>query len=206
MRKNSYSQAMAKKSDTALTLILEEKQKYNEEAIQAVVWELEERGIIEKDSIVLDFVPLEIENLAQPSKDADVEQGSANEQISRPLLYSKRAILGFTIFFSTLFGVLLLMRNLKKLEQSKARFEVLVFGILYTFLTMVLANYLPTTLFLTFLFNGIGYAVLVEYFWNKNIGKNLEYEKEEIKKPLIISLIIVGVIVLLQFLPGLLSA
>lgn len=155
---------MAKKSDTALAIVLEQKQKYNREAIQAVIWELEDRNLIKTDSIILDAVPLERDALVQSQEDSNSEQKEAKENSTVPVLYSKKAILGFTIFFSTLFGVLLLMRNLKKMNHPKVRFEVLVFGISYTLFTMVLANYLPTTLFLTLLFNGIGYVVLIEFF------------------------------------------
>jgi hypothetical protein len=116
-----------------------------------------------------------------------------------PVLYSKKAIQGFSIFFSTLFGVFLLMSNLKKMHKSKARIEVLVFGIVYTLFTVVLLNYLPTTFFLTLIFNFIGYAVLVEYYWNKSLGKELQYQKKQISKPLIISLLILGFVVFLQF-------
>jgi hypothetical protein len=91
------------------------------------------------------------------------------------------------------------MSNLKKMNKPKARVEVLVFGISYTFLTIILLDYLPKTFFLTILFNLVGYAVLVEYFWNKNLGKELQHQKKQISKPLIISFAILVLLVLLQF-------
>jgi hypothetical protein len=97
------------------------------------------------------------------------------------------------------------MHNLKKMNKRKARMEVLFFGIFYTFFTMILLSYLPATLFITLLFNGIGYVVLTEYFWNKSLGKNVEYQKEQITKPLIISLSIVAFIIYLQFSSGVLQ-
>ena len=206
MRINTYSQTMAKKSDTALALVLEEKHKYTEEAIQAVIWELENRNIIEKDSIIQNpsvLVPEAV--VKEGERDNLLKNAPLEEEEVPPILFSKRAIRGFTIFFSTLFGVVLLMHNLKKMNKRKARMEVLFFGIFYTFFTMILLSYLPTTLFITLLFNGIGYVVLTEYFWNKSLGKNVEYQKEQITKPVIISLSIVAFIIYIQFSSGVLQ-
>tara|TARA_B100000795_G_scaffold59818_1_gene39864 strand:+ start:8574 stop:9203 length:630 start_codon:yes stop_codon:yes gene_type:complete len=208
MRINTYSQTMAKKSDTALALVLEEKHKYTEEAIQAVIWELENRNIIEKDSIIQNPSVLVPEAVVKEGERGNLLKNAPLEEEEEevpPILFSKRAIRGFTIFFSTLFGVVLLMHNLKKMNKRKARMEVLFFGIFYTFFTMILLSYLPTTLFITLLFNGIGYVVLTEYFWNKSLGKNVEYQKEQITKPVIISLSIVAFIIYIQFSSGVLQ-
>ena len=206
MRINTYSQTMAKKSNASLALVLEEKHKYTEEAIQAVIWELENRNIIEKDSIIQNpsvLVPEAV--VKEGERDNLLKNAPLEEEEVPPILFSKRAIRGFTIFFSTLFGVVLLMHNLKKMNKRKARMEVLFFGIFYTFFTMILLSYLPTTLFITLLFNGIGYVVLTEYFWNKSLGKNVEYQKEQITKPVIISLSIVAFIIYIQFSSGVLQ-
>jgi len=196
---------MLKKSNAALADILEDKETYTDEAIQAVIWELENRDIIEKGSIIHNPVLLEKDILVEEKEIEDIPAASI-EELAIPTLYSKRAIQGFTIFFSTLFGAVLLMSNLKKLNKPRARMEVFVFGIGYTFLTILLLNYLPKTFFLTMVFNLIGYAVLVEYYWNKNLGKELKYQKKQISKPLIISFTILIFLVFLQFLPSMLGS
>jgi hypothetical protein len=200
MRTNNFTQNMLKKSNRELEHILEAKDTYTDEAVQAVIWELENRNLIERDSIKLAVFPIENETTPTEKKldNTDSNEGPF-EALVVPVLYSKKAIQGFSIFFSTLFGVFLLMSNLKKMHKSKARIEVLVFGIVYTLFTVVLLNYLPTTFFLTLIFNFIGYAVLVEYYWNKSLGKELQYQKKQISKPLIISLLILGFVVFLQF-------
>jgi hypothetical protein len=198
---------MNKKSNNELDTILKEKNKYTGEAIQAVIWELENRNIIEKDEIKHEETPLEKEvQTHKKSEDKDVENESPFEGLILPTLYSKKAIQGFTIFFSTLFGAILLMNNLKETNKPKARIQVLVFGLVYTISTVLLLNYLPKMFFITLIFNLIGYGVLVEYFWNKNLGKDLEYRKKPIIKPLIISLIILAAVIFLQFLPVILEA
>ena len=199
MRANNFTQNMLKKSNAELENILEDKKMYTDEAIQAVIWELENRNIIEKGSITHNLAILEKDVLIEEKEVDKANHEASSEATVFPILYSKRAIQGFTIFFSTLFGAVLLMSNLKKMNKPKARVEVLVFGISYTFLTIILLDYLPKTFFLTILFNLVGYAVLVEYFWNKNLGKELQHQKKQISKPLIISFAILGLLVFLQF-------
>ena len=199
MRTNNFTQNMLKKSNAELENILEDKKMYTDEAIQAVIWELENRNIIEKGSITHNLAILEKDVLIEEKEVDKANHEASSEATVFPILYSKRAIQGFTIFFSTLFGAVLLMSNLKKMNKPKARVEVLVFGISYTFLTIILLDYLPKTFFLTILFNLVGYAVLVEYFWNKNLGKELQHQKKQISKPLIISFAILVLLVLLQF-------
>jgi hypothetical protein len=199
MSTNNFTQNMLKKSNAALENILEDKKMYTDEAIQAVIWELENRNIIEKGSITHNPVISEKEVLIEEKEVDKAHHEVSSEVRDFPILYSKRAIQGFTIFFSTFFGAVLLMSNLKKMNKPKARVEVLVFGISYTFLTIILLDYLPKTFFITLLFNLVGYAVLVEYFWNKNLGKELQHQKKQISKPLIISFAILGFLVFLQF-------
>ena len=180
MRANNFTQNMLKKSNAELENILEDKKTYTDEAIQAVIWELENRNIIEKGSITHNLAILEKDVLIEEKELDKANHEASSEATVFPILYSKRAIQGFTIFFSTLFGAVLLMSNLKKMNKPKARVEVLVFGISYTFLTIILLDYLPKTFFLTILFNLVGYAVLVEYFWNKNLGNELQHQKKQI--------------------------
>jgi len=194
---------MSLKSNKELEIILKEKDNYNQEAIQAVVWEMEVRNLIQKtDDLYKDTFREKVvtEIVEEP---LDQEDNLSSETLL-PQLYSKRAIQGFTIFFSTIFGVLLLMQNFKEMNKTLARKQVLFFGIAYTTISAILLNYLPKMFFITLLFNMIGYAILSEFFWNKNLGNQLEYKKKEIWKPLMISFAIMLFFVLLQFLPQIL--
>jgi hypothetical protein len=206
MRTNNFTQNMLKKSDAELEYILQEKDTYTNEAIQAVIWELENRNLIEKGTIKPAIIPAEneikVEEKKQNSKNTNE---SSFEALALPTLYSKKAIQGFTIIFSTLFGAILLMSNLKKMNKPKARIEVFVFGIVYTIATIVLLNYLPKTFFLTLIFNIVGYAILIEYYWNNNLGKEFKHEKKQIKKPLIISVSVLAILILFSILPAILG-
>ncbi len=203
MRTNSFTTKMSKKSNQELEDIIQDKSEYTDEALQAVIWELEDRELIEKDEIKLEITTQNqsLESDIQISVKADETSESVFEEFELPTLYSKKAIQGFTIFFSPLFGALLLMSNLKAVNKFKARFQVLIFAIGYTILSAVILNYLPKTFFITLIFNLIGYVILVEFFWNSNLGKDVQYTKKQIKKPLIISLLILTLIIFLQFSP-----
>jgi hypothetical protein len=207
MRINNFTQNMLKKSNAELEHILEAKDIYTDEAIQAVIWELENRNLIEKDTIKIAITTVENEiSVQEKQRDIKNTNERSSEAFGLPVLYSKKAIQGFTILFSTLFGTVLLMSNLKKMNKPKARMEVFVFGIVYTIFTSLLLNYLPKTFFLTLIFNIVGYAVLVEYYWNKNLGKEFKHEKKQIKKPLIISLLVLVIVVCFSILPAVLEA
>lgn len=206
MRENSFTKNMQQKSNSELEHIIENKSKYTDEAIQAVVWELEDRNLIEKGEIEIPEIAIKQEEIQKKvAETATINKENPFQEFEQPTLYSKQAIQGFTIFFSTIFGAILLMHNLKVMNKPKERTQVLFFGILYMVLSLVLLEILPKIFFISIIFNLIGYFILVEYFWNKHLGKDLQYEKKSINKPLIISLLITGIFVLLVFLPVILG-
>jgi|SaaInlStandDraft_1057018.scaffolds.fasta_scaffold14063_3 hypothetical protein len=125
---------------------------------------------------------------------------SDSEELELPVLYSKKAILGFTIFFTPLFGAVLLMSNFKVLNKNKPRTQVLVFAIGYTLISKIILNYLPVNIFNNIVFNFLGYFILSKIFWDKNLNKNFQYTKKQINKPLIISFLILVFISGIQFL------
>lgn len=202
MRTNSFTKKMNAKSNTELEQIFENKSDYTDEAVQAVIWELENRNLIEKTEIpyLETQINTDIVETLIPKKELENDE-SPFEELEVPVLYSKKTIQGFSILCSTIFGVVLLMSNLKAMNKPKARIEVLVFGITYTLFTYLLLNYLPKLFFITLIFNIIGYAVLTEYFWNKHLGKELQHRKKQIWKPLIITISILVLYIFLLFFP-----
>jgi magnesium-transporting ATPase (P-type) len=204
MNTNSFTKNMRLKSNKELKTILKKKNDYTQEAIQAVIWEMENRNLIDKSDVLYKNTFKENNQIDTDEKNLDNNENPSKELIL-PVLYSKRAIQGFTIFFTTIFGAVLLMYNLKEMNKLKERNQVLIFGIVFTILSAILLNYLPKMIFTTLLFNLIGYAVLIEFFWKNNIEKELEYAKKEVWKPLTISIIIVLLLLFLQLLPQILG-
>ena len=69
-------------------------------------------------------------------------------------LYSKKVIRAFSIFFSSIFGTVLLMQNLLAIGKKKAAYLVLACGGVYSLLSIVIINMAdkPITV-LTYVFN-----------------------------------------------------
>ena len=113
-----------------------------------------------------------------------------NKQNELPQLYSKRIILIFSGLFSVIFGAALLLSNLKKIEEKKGIYQVLLFvfiyvcGLVYTLSTIKAGTNFSLPL------NLLGGLILNEYFWNRYIGKETEFEKKSWVKPTLISLAI----------------
>ena len=108
-----------------------------------------------------------------------------------PKIYSKRAILGFSIFFSSIFGGVLLVKNLRSIGKKKEANIVLLLSIIYTVVIIYIVNIPdePKTS-LTYLCNMAGALVLTELFYKKHFLVDGDYEKKKIWKPLIISILI----------------
>lgn len=114
-----------------------------------------------------------------------------------PYIYSRKAIWGFSIFFSPIFGGVLLMRNLKDISKNKAANIVMTLSIAYTIFTFIIVNIPEKSISsLTMGFNFVGGYVLSEYFFKLYIPEGENYPKKKIWKPLIISIIITLPIIL----------
>lgn len=107
-----------------------------------------------------------------------------------PQLYSKRLILIFALIFSTIFAAVLLMSNLKSLGKRRESYLVLFFTVFYMMVSVILIQVLGLPPDLTFVANVIGAAILNEFFWNKYIGRDREFQKKSWVKPAIVSLLI----------------
>ncbi|MCM8568635.1 hypothetical protein NE848_04545 [Gramella jeungdoensis] len=107
-----------------------------------------------------------------------------------PKLYSKRVIYSFSVIFSTIFGAVILMSNLKQVNDNRARWEVLIFGIIFTLGTALTLTTIELKTNLGIPLNILGGVILNEFFWNRSIGKDAEFEKKSWHKPAIISALI----------------
>lgn len=121
----------------------------------------------------------------------------ANEQDDLPALYSKTLILIFAMLFSTIFAAALLMYNLNRIGQKKAMWWVLIFAVSFLILTGVVIQVFKLDPGMTLIANVIGAAVLNEFFWNRFIGRDTEFEKKSWIKPILISLLIAMVLFIL---------
>ncbi len=105
-----------------------------------------------------------------------------------PQFYSKRLILVFSGLFSVLFGAVLLISNLRCIKERKGIMQVLVFIIIYVIGIIFTMQSAKTSTNFSLPLNILGGLILNEYFWNRYIGKETEYEKKDWIKPALISL------------------
>lgn len=113
------------------------------------------------------------------------------EEFTLPELYSKIAIRGFSILFSTIFGGVLLMQNLLKTGKKKQAWFVLAGSTAYTVVCILVFNYIETiNSSLTMVSNIAGGVILSDVILNAYIPDAKNYPKKKIWKPLIVSIII----------------
>ena len=113
-----------------------------------------------------------------------------------PKIYSSKAILGFSVFMSSLFGGILLYINLRNLKKYKEANIVLVISIILTLLTYFVMS-IPENpkSSLAYLCGFIGGGILSYFLVPKYIPNEEEFPKKQIWKPLIIALLIVIVFI-----------
>ena len=120
-----------------------------------------------------------------------LSESNIETQVLSTKIYSKQAIMGFSVFFTTIFGGILLMQNLRDLNKKKEANIVLGISIVYTIISMIMVNLIKSTSSSkAIFFNLIGGSILSYYFFSKHIPNEEQLEKKKIWKPLIISIII----------------
>lgn len=104
------------------------------------------------------------------------EPGQSQEEAVE--IYSRRAIVGFSIFFSTVFGGVLLFINLWKVGLKSAAWQVLAFSVAYTLFASLAVNSIGNTSnFIAIGFNFVGAMILANYFFPKYFPDTDYYPK-----------------------------
>ncbi|MEO7990219.1 MAG: hypothetical protein ABI663_11800 [Chryseolinea sp.] len=131
-----------------------------------------------------------VEAQSQASKPVKTNSWTKNivEDVDAPELYSPRAIWGFSVFFSVIFGAVLLASNI---TDRKAKWMAIGFGIVYTAVVIVIVNLLPqTNSGIVIGLNAGGALILTKLFWDKYVGAETKFRTKAIWRPLIISILI----------------
>lgn len=114
--------------------------------------------------------------------------------INAPELYSRLVINVFSIFFSVLFGGILLAINLKTIKKPGA-LPVLLYSFTFTLLLGLIFSVVPITIpGLTIAFNAAGAVLLYNFFWKKYIGKDFQYRTKPFWIPLIIGILLIVIL------------
>lgn len=190
MLKNSYTNSFLRKTDRELNEIVNNPEVYHDEAREAARAILDERMGITPIAPQPESIEEEPEdNTAEDTtRDLATESSSLSADAPElPELHSKTVITTFCLLFSTMFGAVLLMYNLKRTKQINAWYQVLSFIILFHLLSALAVNYFNLHAGFGLFFNLIGAFILTEGFWNHYLGKDLKYRKRSWVKPAAIS-------------------
>ena len=120
----------------------------------------------------------------------DQQEDFVQRQEELPELFSKTLILIFAILFSVLFAAVLLVLNLRRLGKKTQALWVLLFTFGYLVLTALILQMTGLNPSWTFVANVLGAAILNEFFWNKFIGRDFEYQRRGWIKPILIAILI----------------
>jgi hypothetical protein len=186
---SALKQKIAGKTDNELMYYIKNVDKHTEEAVYLALAELKNRGVQLPDTIDEDVQKqLEAKTLLEQQKNKNSWKRNVVEDPDAPQYYSKSAIYTFSILFSTFFGSFMLASNCK--DAGKPGWPVIVFGFLYSVVSMAILNRFNANSSFTFIANSIGVLIMYELFWARYIGADTRHRAKPIRKPLIIAAVI----------------
>jgi hypothetical protein len=186
MQDNTYVLVAARMTDEDLLDALTHHEKYVDDMLLAMLDVAEKRAlpIPGMDTLRADIIARQV---PEPEPEVIVEDRPIPVEL--PVLYSQTAILAFTIFFSPLFGGILLAMNTNRLNK-KAVWQVVVFSLILSVASGLVTWYLAPGSFWGILAPIACGLILSELAWNRFIGKQLPYRHRRVLIPLIIALAI----------------
>ncbi len=193
-----YANKMATKTELELLEYFNNHHKYVPVAVLAAVAELQKRGRLftEAELATLESERQAIRQAAQAEAAATEAEAEPEETGEVSRLYTPNAIVGFSIFFSLLFGAILLATNIRETNNRRGSWVVIGFSIVYMAVEVTLFQlYKNSTL--TLGLNLIGALILNFYFWPKYIGFGRAYEAKPIWRALLISILIILPLILI---------
>ena len=117
-------------------------------------------------------------------------------QIKEARLFSKLAIILFSIFGSTLFGAVLFSDNLRQLGFGKKSISPFAFALIYNLLVgrIIQQFEIPIAIFPL---NFVGGVVLAFVFWKELIGEEENFKTRPVWGPLVVIVLLYSTIFIL---------
>jgi len=110
-----------------------------------------------------------------------------------PVYYSEKSVLWLSTVFGAFFGSVLMAINFKHTEGQKGRWQIIVFGIVYTCLQVLIANSVPrANSGIGFFLNLAAAYLMTKVFWKKYIGEGVTYARRSIVVPIVVGIAIMG--------------
>jgi len=183
---------------------IDNRQKYLPETVEASVTELQFRKHEFSDEelkVITEDVQAQRNNAvmvtSNPSLFNSDYKNTIVEDADAPLMYSRRAIYLFALFFGGLFGSIMMAMNISKTEKKNNAVIAILFGIVFTALQVYLVSKANPGSGGSFQYlGGLIAAYILNYvFWRNYIGYATFYRARQIWVPLIIGVIWIGLIV-----------
>ncbi|MBK7667960.1 MAG: hypothetical protein IPJ32_11850 [Sphingobacteriaceae bacterium] len=177
-----FVKLMTTKSDEGLQEYIDNRQKFTPLAVYAAIDELKKRGRTFTDEEFTQIVN-DIEKQQELGRQRTAEEsvgfwGKMKKNVvtdtEAPEYYSETAIYTFSIFFSVLFGSVLMTMNASKTEKKDLSWTVLLFGISYTVLQMWVLSYVPGNSTGLTVGASIGGAIILNQYFSKNTLEKIQ--------------------------------
>lgn len=208
MRRKIFLRKFAKMSDIELRYILDNKDKYVEDAVYAAKFILQYResqfipnSNASQQKEALQALEDQIDQMEIPKP--KVKEVITND-LNDPELYTKRTITVFTVLFGmlsgfgALIGATLMMYNFSKTKNPKPRIYVFVFGLFFSLFYMMIIRFLPERLMISAIINLGAAQVMTGVFWNNYIGREFEHREKDWITAAFITLLVILPIMLLM--------
>lgn len=185
---NQYLTYYKRRPTEELKEIALQKDLYHVEARMAAVLELRSR-----DEDISEEEYKELELLVEKDKQAKTKEVESLEQskvtgTELPEYYSPAAILGFSIFFSVIFGGVLMFTNLRKAGKKTEATAVIVVSLCIMLVSAYLVHVYQMNQWVALLANVSGAIILIEYFWKKHLGYQTKFKRKPLTNAILISL------------------
>jgi hypothetical protein len=192
---NEFQERIDLLSNAELLKVIRSKDDYQEKFWLLAIENAKKRGLSnEIKDIIAEIQKIKIdkeqERLEKLKKEASLVE-----------LYSERAIISFSVLFTSIAGSILFANNLKKLNREGSD-TVLIFGFSYTIGLIILIYALPfqTLNSMGYLLNILGGFIINIHYGSKYYPENLEYKNKKTWKALLVALLIVSFFGFLYFM------
>jgi len=165
---------MATKSDAELNKYLLETHKYSASELSTAIRELKNRGRV--------FNGTEWEQLLSIIR---VKLWGENPSI--PSYFSKKAIFLFSLFFSVLYGMIILSLNLHIRREKSI---VIGFGLTFLIAQLIFVNMFPIHIWYHVGLHVLGCAVISTQLWKRYIGINGLYKRKAVDVQIFLGLVL----------------
>lgn len=185
---NQYLKYYEGRPTDELQEIAFQEEMYLEEARMAAMLELRRRGEeVSEEAFKKLEATIEKNKQAQEAQNRIkvAQQNSVNEL---PEYYSPAAILGFSIFFSVIFGGALMYVNLRKAGKKSEAVTVIIVSSCIMLVSAYLVHMYQMNQWIGLLANVSGAVILIEYFWKKHLGYQTKFKRKPLAKAILISI------------------